>query len=163
MNVLLSWRAAPPTVKWTTLVFLILIVCGLQLFISNVTELVDVWPAHGIVLITILWEALILSLVILIALSVFGVLVKQPWARFVLQILAWICFAYFSLVGLLTVWNEIYAWDNLKEEATAKKLNPVWALSQIGASYLIPAIIFLTVIVALRARTTRQYCANSGR
>jgi len=162
MNTITQWRAAPPAVKWTSLLWFVLgitaLVPGLYHLILFLRSLMggDVW-ASDMVILGIAAMVLGNSFAGLTVLAAWRFLEHASWGRATLEILSWLNLVYFAVFGIFWIGSAVRSWDEFKMEATTE-------LPSLSAELVFAIGVLITVLLvwicAIVIRTIRSAAAR---
>ncbi len=158
MSALSIWKCAPATVKWTSLLWLVLGVGGIFSALFALYTFFRL-PVTGMTEFVVIVTTLQLGLCGGVIVASWKFLLRASWGRIVLEIASWATLIYYVGFALLWVGSALANWSLFKQEIEPEwlQVSPAGAITISALTIAVFIAANIVVIRALRASSARQY------
>jgi len=158
MKIISKWNEAPPPVKWTSLLWLLIGVAGIAFALYSLLTFLRL-PVTGMTGLIVIEVGLRVSVATLIVFAVWKFLSGAPWSRAALEIASWVTLVYYSVIGATWIGSAVLNWDEFKASVVGElpQVEPGFKLITGAFIYVALIAICAVVIKALRSASARRF------
>lgn len=150
-SIAVVWRSAPYCVKWPSVLWLLLGLCGIASGLYSLVTFLRI-PVTGIVGVAVVQVTFQVGVGSLMMWASWKFLYRSAWARSCLEIASWISLIYFAVIDIIWLVAALLNWDKFTASIASEMpgLHITIKAAVISFAYIVPVVITIIIIKWLR-------------